>query len=105
SSRRRHTRCLSDWSSDVCSSDLPFRVGRLRFEAINAEGPQRKRRIGEETTLRRRTIGDGGPGTVGGLADRQEFNQPISSLVGLRSEERRVGKECRDRWWRQHCKK
>src|SRR5947199_98650 len=21
SSRRRHTRCLSDWSSDVCSSD------------------------------------------------------------------------------------
>src|ERR1039458_4629414 len=24
SSRRRHTRCLSDWSSDVCSSDLYF---------------------------------------------------------------------------------
>src|SRR5262245_63313538 len=24
SSRRRHTRCLSDWSSDVCSSDLTF---------------------------------------------------------------------------------
>src|SRR5947199_7356955 len=22
SNRRRHTRCLSDWSSDVCSSDL-----------------------------------------------------------------------------------
>src|SRR5258705_13230213 len=22
SSRRRHTRCLSDWSSDVCSSDI-----------------------------------------------------------------------------------
>src|SRR5205814_7950914 len=28
SSRRRHTRCLSDWSSDVCSSDLrPQHVG------------------------------------------------------------------------------
>src|SRR5262245_63459122 len=26
SSRRRHTRCLSDWSSDVCSSDLTARV-------------------------------------------------------------------------------
>src|SRR5437899_8639421 len=26
SSRRRHTRCLSDWSSDVCSSDLEFRA-------------------------------------------------------------------------------
>src|SRR5437899_906303 len=24
SSRRRHTRCLSDWSSDVCSSDLYY---------------------------------------------------------------------------------
>src|SRR5262245_64803455 len=24
SSRRRHTRCLSDWSSDVCSSDLDW---------------------------------------------------------------------------------
>src|SRR5205814_7100678 len=26
SSRRRHTRCLSDWSSDVCSSDLLLSV-------------------------------------------------------------------------------
>src|SRR5205814_770835 len=26
SSRRRHTRCLSDWSSDVCSSDLLTRL-------------------------------------------------------------------------------
>src|SRR6266852_859579 len=25
SSRRRHTRCYRDWSSDVCSSDLPGR--------------------------------------------------------------------------------
>src|SRR3989449_3803093 len=24
SSRRRHTRCSRDWSSDVCSSDLAF---------------------------------------------------------------------------------
>src|SRR5437899_7824824 len=34
SSRRRHTRCLSDWSSDVCSSDLYLRILRaLRFSA------------------------------------------------------------------------
>src|SRR5216684_8308683 len=26
SSRRRHTRCSRDWSSDVCSSDLPYLV-------------------------------------------------------------------------------
>src|SRR5436853_2861893 len=29
SSRRRHTRCLSDWSSDVCSSDLDS--GMVRY--------------------------------------------------------------------------
>src|SRR5258706_7245263 len=26
SSRRRHTRLVSDWSSDVCSSDLPTHI-------------------------------------------------------------------------------
>src|SRR5947199_2189705 len=30
SSRRRHTRCLSDWSSDVCSSDLTRRAVPLK---------------------------------------------------------------------------
>src|SRR5207245_4944682 len=29
SSRRRHTRCYRDWSSDVCSSDL-----RQRFSSV-----------------------------------------------------------------------
>src|SRR2546422_10854020 len=28
SSRRRHTRCSRDWSSDVCSSDLLDALGR-----------------------------------------------------------------------------
>src|ERR1039458_10649571 len=31
SSRRRHTRCLSDWSSDVCSSDLPMNQAERRI--------------------------------------------------------------------------
>src|SRR2546422_3178123 len=30
SSRRRHTRCSRDWSSDVCSSDLPERRRAVR---------------------------------------------------------------------------
>ena len=30
SSRRRHTRSDRDWSSDVCSSDLPHRYSRTR---------------------------------------------------------------------------
>src|SRR5690554_7263238 len=29
SSRRRHTRCARDWSSDVCSSDLVTEAGEL----------------------------------------------------------------------------
>src|SRR5258706_7807550 len=29
SSRRRHTRLVSDWSSDVCSSDLNVPVGQI----------------------------------------------------------------------------
>src|ERR1039458_10540744 len=38
SSRRRHTRCLSDWSSDVCSSDL---------DSLDVRGEGRHVRIGE----------------------------------------------------------
>src|SRR5262245_9015650 len=34
SSRRRHTRCLSDWSSDVCSSDLPNRRRCLELSQV-----------------------------------------------------------------------
>src|SRR5207245_4505487 len=30
SSRSRHTRCYRDWSSDVCSSDLPMGARQLR---------------------------------------------------------------------------
>src|SRR5690349_23656325 len=36
SSRRRHTRSLRDWSSDVCSSDLVAEVGRRLHEAGKA---------------------------------------------------------------------
>src|SRR2546429_1383865 len=35
SSRRRHTRCSRDWSSDVCSSDLL--LGRVSSSQMNAE--------------------------------------------------------------------
>src|SRR5712675_1237005 len=33
SSRRRHTRCSRDWSSDVCSSDLDFVMVDARVSA------------------------------------------------------------------------
>src|SRR6266542_7003600 len=35
SSRRRHTRCYRDWSSDVCSSDLGPRVVDLEAAVID----------------------------------------------------------------------
>src|SRR5476649_3035351 len=38
SSRRRHTRSLCDWSSDVCSSDLP----RPRRPARRPKSPTRR---------------------------------------------------------------
>src|SRR2546422_2004410 len=37
SSRRRHTRCSRDWSSDVCSSDLPREDIRPRGEAHRSD--------------------------------------------------------------------
>src|SRR5438093_13655224 len=66
SSRRRHTRLVSDWSSDVCSSDLVL-LRATRAHASPRAGP--------------RTAGPRTP----------------SRGSGRRSEERRVGKECRYR--------
>src|SRR2546422_342941 len=36
SSRRRHTRCSRDWSSDVCSSDLGYVAARRAARAVFA---------------------------------------------------------------------
>src|SRR6266496_713572 len=53
SSRRRHTRSLRDWSSDVCSSDLVY-DGYRNVEQIIYDGSGRpqtrsvERRVGKE---------------------------------------------------------
>src|SRR2546422_7850869 len=39
SSRRRHTRCSRDWSSDVCSSDLEVNASAECLEAVVAVLP------------------------------------------------------------------
>src|SRR2546422_9180750 len=61
SSRRRHTRCSRDWSSDVCSSDLrrsstTSPIGSWGFAPVRA--PSKLRiggvRIGVESWLRER---------------------------------------------------
>src|SRR5207245_6040314 len=46
-SRRRHTRCYRDWSSDVCSSDLPLRIVKTlaqRWPCSGAAGKGKKTR-------------------------------------------------------------
>src|SRR5437879_11941454 len=43
SSRRRHTRYIGDWSSDVCSSDLSIRKG---YEARTRRDSQTRRHPG-----------------------------------------------------------
>src|SRR5690242_21854253 len=76
SSRRRHTRLTCDWSSDVCSSDLVMAGVATRWAALP--------RPAMATMI---------------LA----VLPPVVALA--RSEERRVGKECRSRWSSHHLKK
>src|SRR3989442_4837880 len=85
SSRRRHTRCGRDWSSDVCSSDLSSAIAT----AIDAFG-----RIDV-------VVNNAGYANVASIEDAPEEDwraQLETNLWGVRSEERRVGKECRSRW-------
>src|SRR5215213_10607621 len=53
SSRRRHTRLVSDWSSDVCSSDLE----RLRAKETGALEVRRPDRGEEDESLDARALG------------------------------------------------
>src|SRR5690606_39730595 len=80
SSRRRHTRFSRDWSSDVYSSDLEPTIS-TSYE------------IGTEFRLfNNRFWGDFN------FYNRDSKNQIININTTPRSEERRVGKECRSRW-------
>src|SRR5262245_64379673 len=48
SSRRRHTRCLSDWSSDVCSSDLHPQARGKELAMQRLDRNQMARRVAAE---------------------------------------------------------
>src|SRR5258705_5622041 len=94
SSRRRHTRCLSDWSSDVCSSDL-FMKRLIECVPNFSEGRDTSKVDALVDAMR------GVPGLL--VLDREsdaDHNRSVVTLAGEpeRSEERRVGKECRSRW-------
>src|SRR5947209_15380636 len=86
SSRRRHTRYWRDWSSDVCSSDLSCQnIGGTTFNFAWQDD--------YNNTQQWRTFNYGtGHWELSGIA-----YTPFSGNT-WRSEERRVGKECRSRW-------
>src|SRR5256885_12752470 len=92
SSRRRHTRLQGDWSSDVCSSDLP---GKTVFHAIAAlqprglqpaqlRGIKRQRNARLVGVLRdhmRERAGRNRKAALGCLADRKSTRLNSSHLV------------------------
>src|SRR5205807_4441195 len=97
SSRRRHTRLQGDWSSDVCSSDLRHPAMEPSFQRGFNGGPIDRIDLDElEQSLPVVTPLDGATsmGMVEQGPQRHEFT--LDGLE-LRSEERRVGKECRER--------
>src|SRR3712207_7740138 len=80
SSRRRHTRYWRDWSSDVYSSDLATHLVDVEVGQAVLEGA-------------------GGGEDVVVAAEGVHVSRDGDEKVGAgRSEERRVGKECRSRW-------
>src|SRR5690606_40884518 len=80
SSRRRHTRFSRDWSSDVCSSDLVPAGSEARLVEPGKAGFR-------FFDMR-----------IHDLIQHSPAHQ-VEEAPALRSEERRVGKECRSRWW------
>src|SRR5690606_39795067 len=90
SSRRRHTRFSRDWSSDVCSSDLGLSGrGRQQIKPRTTGFPQQlDGQLFDAPALVVKKVKDCAFNPVGIMAE----------ITGQRSEERRVGKECRTGW-------
>src|SRR5690554_7543691 len=138
SSRRRHTRCGRDWSSDVCSSDLILFDQESTYLLIPSailslpisQSPATLRtflKYSPANMLARPNPHESTTGKLRQLLSRHAINElpdlvESARLLGLsnatfrrrlaaentsfqrlkdelrRSEERRVGKECRSRW-------
>src|SRR5206468_5328898 len=96
SSRRRHTRSDRDWSSDVCSSDLSGKTGKLK--ALYVVGANPIGRLGIDPFAFAQAfvvVQDMFLTEAAIMAD------VVLPAANARSEERRVGKEGRAGWWRE----
>src|SRR5258705_2470264 len=102
SSRSRHTRCLSDWSSDVCSSDLEEDGG---YRVCNSGGRcARKAGRSKDSAGRIRQL----PAVACRRDSRRPPRQRIAAAVRVkppRSEKRRGGERGRSRWSPDYLKK
>src|SRR5205814_6917755 len=95
-------RCLSDWSSDVCSSDLlhhepTFYVGRGGDHALARDHGRQRAALGRGKILKTsKPLGyNTSPLGVLHLSCLNIVGTPGGFHHGRRSEERRVGKESR----------
>src|SRR5262249_58393633 len=74
SSRRRHTRLVSDWSSDVCSSDLSLRQAVDRVDLrLTPLHRAKTGAVAEEDAAG--DVGRGDPAPVAGEADAPDLVQ------------------------------
>src|SRR3546814_15510811 len=104
----------SDWSSDVCSSDLAFRIDILvdRRLIIELKSTERDSALFPKQLLTYLRLTDRSLGLLMNFG-QETFKQGVKRVVNnhkpVRSEERRVGKECvstcRSRWSPYHSKK
>src|SRR5258706_11921925 len=78
-SRSRNTSLVSDWSSEVCSSDLSRSAPSDGFASAS-----------RALSMPAATLSE--------ILAQPEAIEFLNGVVAQRSEERRVGKECRSRW-------
>src|SRR5262249_57385062 len=102
SSRRRHTRLVSDWSSDVCSSDLSREAGPDAHLPNTAQTPRTSEGLACSLFERQQTLK--GSTTCQESSGSKRIRRRRSTPRRPRSEERRVGKEGRSRGWAGHLK-
>src|SRR5207253_6828543 len=97
--RRRHTRWPRDWSSDVCSSDLNL-LGGTGTTASGTLTLANNLTLNSGSIIELALGASGAHSTLARTGGTWIFDatQAFTFIdLGARSEERRVGKECRSR--------